>query len=186
MSLFASLIQQTVATEPEALSVTLSPSYLAAVEAISTVVLALAVLGVLVGVIALLRQLRTLTRSVGSVAKRLEKDSAPVMERARSVAANVDFIAAAVRSDVEKLNESVVRLNNRLKEASENMEERIQDFTALVEVIQNEAEELALDTAAAVRGMRAGTKALAKGRTETSPPEMLPSEDLEGSEEAES
>jgi hypothetical protein len=64
------------------------------------------------------------------------------------------------------------------------MEERIQDFTALVEVIQSEAEELALDTAAAVRGMRAGTKALAKGRAESSPQEFLPSGDEEESEEA--
>jgi len=41
------------------------------------------------------------------------------------------------------------------------MEERIQDFTALVEVLQNEAEDLALDTAAAVRGVRVGARSLA-------------------------
>jgi hypothetical protein len=59
------------------------------------------------------------------------------------------------------------------------MEERIQDFSALVEVLQNEAEDLALDTAAAVRGVRAGTKSLAaekgaevgeEGRPYTFPP----------------
>jgi hypothetical protein len=44
------------------------------------------------------------------------------------------------------------------------MEKRIQDFTALVEVLQTEAEDLALDTAAAVRGVRAGTRSLAGGR----------------------
>jgi hypothetical protein len=49
------------------------------------------------------------------------------------------------------------------------MEERIQDFTALVEVLQNEAEDLALDTAAAVRGVRTGTKTLAaEGGSSTS------------------
>ena len=97
------------------------------------------------------------------VARGLEKDARPVMERARTVAENVDFITAAVRTDVQTLNQSVVRLNDRLKEASERMEERIQDFTALVEVLQSEAEGLALDTAAAVRGVRAGTRNLARG-----------------------
>ena len=82
------------------------------------------------------------------------------MVRARSVAENVDFITMAVRTDVQKVTASVSGLNDRLKEASERMEERIQDFTALVEVLQNEAEDLALDTAAAVRGVRAGTRSL--------------------------
>jgi len=159
-------------------------SFLATAEAVSTIVLALAVLGVLLAVIGVLRQLRKLTRTVGDVAKRLEKDAGPVMERARSVAANVDFITAAVRSDVEKVNESVARLNNRLKDASERMEERIQDFTALVEVIQGEAEDLALDTAAAVRGVRAGTRALAGERSDEGEENEGPSGYLAGSTEA--
>jgi hypothetical protein len=104
---------------------------------------------------------RKLARSAGAIAKKLEEETAPVVQRARSVAENVDFITMAVRTDVQKLNSSISGLNDRLKEASANMEERIQDFTALVEVLQNEAEDLALDTAAAVRGVRAGTRSLA-------------------------
>lgn len=165
MSFLISLVSQTAAPASDTLVVVAADSFLATVQAVSTIVLALAVLGVLVVVIGLFSQLRKLTRSVGAVAKRMEKDAAPVMERARNVAANVDFITAAVRSDVEKVNESVTHLNHRLKEASERMEERIQDFTALVEVIQDEAEDLALDTAAAVRGVRAGTRALAGEKT---------------------
>lgn len=142
----------------------MAPSnFLATAEAISTIVLTLGVLGVLVAVISVLGQLKKLTRSVGEVTNRLEKDAGPILERAKSVAENVDFITAAVRTDIQKVNESVAQLNDRLKQASERMEERIQDFTALVEVLQSEAEELALDTAAAVRGVRAGTKALAEG-----------------------
>ncbi len=138
-----------------------SPGFLTTAEAISSIVLGVAVLGVLVALLAVLLQFRKLVRSVNSVAKRMEKDAAPVMDRARSVAENVDFITMAIRTDVQKLNASVSSLNERLREASVRMEERIQDFTALVEVLQNEAEDLALDTAAAVRGVRAGTKSLA-------------------------
>ena len=147
-----------------------SPNFLSTAEAVSTIVLTVAVLGVLVALVLALLQLRKLTRSLGDVAQRLGKDAGPVIEKARSVAENVDFITAAVRTDVQKLNESVASLNQRLIGASERMEERIQDFTALVEVLQGEAEDLALDTAAAVRGVRAGTRSLA-GREDMAPAE---------------
>ncbi|MGD2121317.1 MAG: hypothetical protein PVJ76_06220 [Gemmatimonadota bacterium] len=159
-----------------------STGFLATAEAISSIVLGVAVLGVLVALLAVLLQLRKLARSVNDVAKRMEKGAAPVMDRARSVAENVDFITMAIRTDVQKINASVSSLNDRLKEASARMEERIQDFTALVEVLQNEAEDLALDTAAAVRGVRAGTRSLASesapGKVRTAP-EALAAHDLD-------
>jgi len=154
---------QAPTTSPDTVAVLIPSSFLSTAEAVSTIVLALAILGVLLALVALLMQLRKIARLVGEVTKGLEKDARPVMERARTVAENVDFITAAVRTDVQKLNHSVARLNDRLKEASERMEERIQDFTALVEVLQSEAEGMALDTAAAVRGVRAGTRNFTRG-----------------------
>lgn len=149
------------ASLPDTVAMVVSPSFLDAAAAVSTIVLGVAVLGVLIALLAVLLQLRRLARSMGSMARQLEREAAPVMDRARSVAENVDFITMAVRTDVQKLTSSVSGLNDRLREASVRMEERIQDFSALLEVLQNEAEELALDTAAAVRGVRAGTKTLA-------------------------
>ncbi len=156
------LLQTLPATRDSAAAAT-SSTFLATAEAVSTILLTVLVLGLLLALVGLLLQMRKLVRSVGEVTRRLEKDAGPVMDKARSVAENVDFITAAVRSDIQMVNESVARLNGRLREASESMEERVQDFTALVEVLQSEAEELALDTAAAVRGVRQGTRALANG-----------------------
>jgi hypothetical protein len=172
----------------DTLAMVISPSLLSTVEAVSTIVVGVSVLGVLVALLVVLLQLRKLTRSLGSVAKRLEKGAGPVMERARSVAENVDFITMAVRTDVQKLNASVSGLNDRLKEASVRMEERIQDFSALVEVLQNEAEDLALDTAAAVRGVRAGTRSLAgegqgTARDFENPQAFPPSAEVDGAGE---
>jgi len=150
--------------------VVVPPSFLSTTEAVSTILLTVVVLGVLIALLYGLVQVRKLSRSVTEVIGRLERDAGPVVDRAKSVAENVDFITAAVRADVQKLNESVARLNDRLKEASDRMEERIQDFTALVEVLQAEAEDLALDTAAAVRGVKAGTRSLA--RESKGPPEV--------------
>jgi uncharacterized protein YoxC len=146
---------------PDTVAMVLAPTPLSTVESIATIVLGVAVLGVLVALLAVLLQLRKLARSMNTVAAQLGKDATPVMERAKSVAENVDFITMAVRTDVQKLTASVSGLNERLREASGKMEERIQDFNALVEVLQTEAEDLALDTAAAVRGVRAGTRSLA-------------------------
>jgi uncharacterized protein YoxC len=151
---------QTITSPPDTVVLALPPTFLSTAEAVATVILTLAVVGVLLAVMGVLRELRSFTRTVKAAAARVEKDSGPVIERARSVAENVDFITFAIRNDVQKLNDSVARLNDRLKQASDRMEERIQDFTALVEVLQAEAEELALDTAAAVRGVRTGTQSL--------------------------
>jgi len=168
---------------PDTVAMVATPTFLSTAEAVSTIVLTVAVLGLLVALIAVLVQLRKLTRTAGSMVKRLEKDATPVIERAKSVAENVDFITMAVRTDIQKLNTSVSRLSDRLKDASIDMEKRIQDFTALVEVLQVEAEDLALDTAAAVRGVRAGTRSLAgRGGTpflDPQGPETL-SSDAEG------
>lgn len=153
-------------------------SLLSTMEAVSSIILTVIVLGVLVALVVVLLQLRSLTRSAASLTQRMEKEAAPVLERARRVAENVDFITMAVRDDMQKLNESVNRLNERLKDASRRMEERVQDFSALVEVLQSEAEDLALDTAATVRGVRAGTRALANKRLdeteELEEPDALP------------
>jgi hypothetical protein len=154
---------------------------LATAEAISTIVLAVGLLLVLGGLFALFLQLRSLTRELGTVARKVRTEAAPVLDRARSVAENVEFISMSVRTDVQKLTDSVARLNDRLKQASDRMEERIQDFNALVEVMQSEAEGLALDTAAAVRGLRAGTGSLAGQPGESAP---LPPGTADGEEAA--
>jgi hypothetical protein len=154
---------QTTTSPPDSVGLSAQSTFYANVELISGMAVAVLVLGVLIALIGVLLQFRKLTRSVIEVTRRLEKEGGPVMERAKSVAENMDFITAAVRTDVQKVHKSVAQLNDRLNQASTRMEERIQDFSALVEMLQSEAEELALDTAAAVRGVRAGTKALAEG-----------------------
>lgn len=87
----------------------------------------------------------------------------PVSDRARSISDNVEFITQALRTDVEKLNASVRALSDRLHQASDRMEERIEEFNALMEVVQGEAEEIFIDTASTVRGVREGARAITRG-----------------------
>ncbi|HSG49185.1 MAG TPA: hypothetical protein VLA43_15300 [Longimicrobiales bacterium] len=126
----------------------------------------LATLGVVV-LVALLMQIRRLGRE-------LNRQAGPLLERGKVVAANLEYISAQVRTDVERLNGSVKVLSERLNQASDRMEERIEEFNALMEVVQDEAEGMFLDTASTVRGLRAGAQHLAAPRKDLPPDEEAP------------
>lgn len=106
-------------------------------------------------------------RLLGELGGTARRSFGPVSDRAKLISDNVEFITRALRTDVDRLNGSVRALTDRLHLASERMEERIEEFNALMEVVQGEAEELFLDTASTVRGVREGARAIstpARGR----------------------
>ena len=131
-------------------------------EVISIIFLAVVVLGVLIVFVSFSMKLRGLEADVRRLLKRVDDRVDPVMERARNVAENVDYMSHVVRTDVEELAETVDRIRQRLDDVSERMEERVEEFNALMEVVQDEAEEIFLDTASTVRGVRAGSRELGK------------------------
>ncbi len=108
----------------------------------------------------LLIQLRDIKRMVAALVGNVEKRLEPVIDRSREVAANVEFITAAVRTDVQRVSDSVRSLSDRLQHASDRVEQRVEDFNALMEVVQSEAEDIFIGSAATVRGVRAGARAL--------------------------
>jgi signal transduction histidine kinase len=140
----AVLLQVVPANPRDGLSVAADVSIV--IVAVAVVVLAVVVALLLVRANRLLAQV---TQQIG-----------PVAERSRGIAENVEHITRTVRDDVEKVNTSVTALTDRLKLASDRMEERIEDFNALMEVVQEEAEGVFVDTASTVRGVRAGARAL--------------------------
>lgn len=126
----------------------------------AVLVLALALLAVAGVFVRVGLELRRLLARLGDAVERADRQIDPVIERARSVAENVDYVSHSVRTDVEKLTESVERIRRRLDDASDRMEARVEEFNALLEVVQSEAEDVFLDTASTVRGVRAGSDAL--------------------------
>jgi methyl-accepting chemotaxis protein len=124
------------------------------IVAVAVVVLAIVLAVVLV----------RLTRVFVEIRDGVRQHFGPIAERARGISENVEFISRSLREDVDRLNGSVKALTGRLTQASDRMEERIEDFNALMEVVQDEAEEIFIDTAATVRGVRAGARSIAGGR----------------------
>jgi uncharacterized protein YoxC len=124
----------------------------------------LIVVGVAVVLLALVLAvlLVRVNRTLGEVRTGVRQNLGPVSDRARAISDNVEFITQALRTDVEKLNASVRALSGRLQQASDRMEERIEEFNALMVVVQEEAEDIFIETASTVRGVREG--ALSIGR----------------------
>jgi hypothetical protein len=132
--------------------------------AIADVALATVFALILLALVLLLFQLRGIHGTVRELSGRLEKRVDPVIERGKEVAANVEFITGALRTDVQRVSDSVKSLSERLQSASDRMERRVEEFNALMEVVQSEAEDIFIGSAAAMRGVRAGARALRDGR----------------------
>ncbi len=146
---------------------------------VSTVVIAVVSVFLLVVAVALVLQVK---RLLGSLQKHVQ----PVTDRARVAAENVEYISAVVREDVQKVRTSVSGLSDRLKEASDRMEERVEEFNALMDVVQDEAESVLLDTAAVVRGVRAGAQTMGESVAGPTPGgDALKSTSLEGDDDSE-
>ena len=150
---------------------------------VATIAIAVAVvvLAVLIGLFVI-----RLNGAVAELRRSMRQTLGPVSERARRVSDNVEFITQALRTDVERLTESVEALTGRLHQASDYMEQRIEEFNALMEVVQTEAEDLFLDTAATMRGVREGARSITTREGEPlAPPRATTGSRAEGDPERE-
>jgi uncharacterized protein YoxC len=99
-------------------------------------------------------------RRVNKLLDRLYGDINPIMRHASSVADNINYITTSIRTDVQKINATIAGANERLQQAVLLTERRLGDFNALLQVVQEEAEQMFVSTAAAMRGVRTSASAL--------------------------
>ena len=152
LGIVQTMVADTVVTLPARDRIALASDIAVLVAAFSVSVLALVVVRLTLQWHATVAELRLTVR----------QNLGPVSDRARSISDNVEFISQALRTDVSRLNDSVKALTGRLTQASDHMEARIEEFNALMEVVQGEAEGIFLDTAATVKGVREGARAFAR------------------------
>ena len=123
-------------------------------------------ISILVLTIALVPAAWNFRKSYKKISDLLDKvyaDVNPLMKHASTVADNLDYITTSVRVDMQKINQTIAAANQRLQEAMDLTEERVQEFHALLRVVQQEAEETFVSTASVVRGMRSGVAAFGDG-----------------------
>jgi len=134
-----------------------SASLLATAAQLALVVGAVALVVLTAAVVPFVLEMKRMSEELRATVRR---GAGPVAERGRAISENVEFITDALRSDIRYLNTSLRAVGDRLQQASDHMEERLDEFNALLELMQDEAEDLFIDTASTVRGVRAGTRVM--------------------------
>jgi len=139
--------------------------WIEALAAVAQIVLAIALLAVGIGVLVAAMKVKALIKKVEEQGQKLRLDLAPAIRNVTAVTENATAVSKTVRGDVDRLSASVTAATEKLKDAAEVAEQRVGEFNALIGVVQEEAEELFIGSAAALRGVRAGTETFRRFRT---------------------
>jgi hypothetical protein len=164
------------------LQVVVERSLLEQLAAIASIISSIAIVTLAsVGILVLWR-FRGTAQKVNALVARVQNDAGPLVQHANTISDNVSRITGSIRGDVERVSETVNKANDRLQEAIAMTEDRIKEFNALLEVVQQEAEDVFVSTAATVRGIRTGAAAF-QDRGERGGPEFA-SDELDPAEVA--
>jgi uncharacterized protein YoxC len=128
-------------------------------EQLTAIASGLVSLSLLVLTVALVPAAWNFRKSYKKISELLDKvyaDINPLAKHASTIADNVDYITTSVRVDMQRVNQTIAAANQRLREAVDLTEQRMNEFNALLKVAQQEAEDTFVSTAAMVRGVRKG------------------------------
>ncbi|HMA24194.1 MAG: DUF948 domain-containing protein [Gemmatimonas sp.] len=149
------------------------------IAAIASIAMLVSVMLVALVVARLLWSYRTTYKKVNSLLDRLHGDLAPLVRNANAIADNVNFVTTSIRTDVQKVSDTIDTANDRVQQALSLAEHRLNEFNALLSVVQDEAEGVFLSTASTVRGVRRGAATFrSRGGTD------LASEELDAADPA--
>ena len=99
-------------------------------------------------------------RKIRELLDKVYADITPLTHHASNIADNLDYITTSIRNDVQQVNATIASANRRLHKAVRLTENRLNEFNALLHVVQQEAEHAFVSTAAAVHGVRTGAATL--------------------------
>jgi uncharacterized protein YoxC len=99
---------------------------------------------------------RHVYKKVNQLLEKIEGDLSPIMRHVNTITDNVNYVTTSVRADVQLVNATIGQANDRLKQAVDLTERRMNEFNALLHVVQQEAEQAFVSTASTMRGMRTG------------------------------
>lgn len=122
------------------------------------IVIALAILIGLFYAITLLRRVREplgqVSRTVGELNDRLQ----PVLANVEQASESARKVAERLRDDADEVGRALRHAGESTERMVELVEDRVVEIAALLEVVQEEAEETFLSTASLLRGLRRGKK----------------------------
>jgi hypothetical protein len=156
------LLQQ-VATFPDTIytkQVAVQRGWFEAITGAASIAMTIALLALAVGLIPAAWNFRKSYKKANDLLDKVYADVTPLVRHAHAVADNLDYITTAVRTDLQRVSRTINTANERLLGAVRESQERMAEFNALLHVMQEEAEDVFVSTAAAVRGVREGATTL--------------------------
>lgn len=129
------------------------------VTSLASIAMTLALLALAVGLIPAAWNFRKSYKKLNDLLDKVYADVTPLVRHAHTVADNADYITTAIRVDIQQVSRTVNTANERLLEAARTSERRLAEFNALLRVMQEEAEDVFVATAATLRGVRTGAAA---------------------------
>jgi len=125
----------------------------------------------LVALVVLLITVRRGVIELNGLVRQFTAEARPLIASATAVATDAREVVAMLRTDAERLTDAASVISEQLIEAAETTAQRVDDVNAVLDVLQAELEDTAIDAAAVVRGIRVGARALTKPRR---PPDARP------------
>jgi uncharacterized protein YoxC len=126
--------------------------------ALSTAAIALMLAVACLAMAFFLRDLRRLMTDLETLTKTFGQDGKPAIQSFRTLMDDATAVVATVKSEVDGLADTSKGIRKRAERAATSIEDRLRDIEALVDVVQEEVEDTALDVAAALRTTRRGGK----------------------------
>jgi uncharacterized protein YoxC len=133
------------------------------VTSIAGGVMTLTLLAMAIALVPAAWNFRKTYKKTTALLERIEADVMPLTKHAHSIADYLDYITTAIRADVGMIQDTLKSANRAIQGAVGNTEKKINEFNALLDVVQGEAEGLFVSTAATVRGVKTGASHLVGG-----------------------
>jgi len=123
---------------------------------VSVTVIALLMLGLTVGAMLLMRDLRRALERVGDVSRLLEQDGRPALLSMRSAAEDASKMVATVRGELDGIADASRGIRTQATQIADRMADRVHDLEVVLDILQEEVEDTALEVASALRATRRG------------------------------
>jgi len=125
--------------------------------AISLLIIALCVLGVVIGVLIAGRQLASKSEHLARELSGLREELGPALRALNRMGEGGAEVAMLAKEEIREIVYATRRVRKDVEKTSKRLRHRVEDFDALLEVVQDEVEETALDVTAALRTARTGS-----------------------------
>jgi uncharacterized protein YoxC len=155
----AELLQQVARTLPDTIytkQIVAEPGLWEKITSIASGVMTFTVIVLTVALVPAAWNFRKSYKKVSDMLDKIYGDVNPLMRHASAIEDHVDYISTSIRVDVQQVSQTVAAVNQRLQEALESAEDRMQQLNALLDVVQEEAESAFVTTASTIRGVQTG------------------------------